>query len=223
MCVIGLSGFAGAGKSTVAEYLVRQHGFVRLSFAAAVKDIAAAAFAWDRQRLEGATPQDRAWREQSDDFWSERMGKPFTPRYALQYIGTDLFRTHMLPSIWADLVVAKIRQLGPEVNIVVDDVRFVNEREALRAEGALFLLLRREQFSSPLHAAMWDTARRGQFGVGIDKPITIHPSEWDWLRDLTVANDAVIVNQGSYDELYAVVDEWWYNRERTVGSELVSQ
>ena len=214
MCVIGLSGFAGAGKSTVAEYLVRQHGFVRLSFGAAVKDITAAAFAWDRQRLEGATPQDRAWREQSDDFWSERMGKPFTPRYALQYLGTDIFRDHVLPTIWADLVVAKIRRLGPGANVVIDDVRFVNEREALRKEGATFVLLRREDFPTQLHQQLWTTARGGFSIRGIEPSNGLHPSEWDWLRDTTVADDTEILNHGSYDDLYAAVDEWWYNRSQ---------
>ncbi|WP_346927659.1 hypothetical protein, partial [uncultured Arthrobacter sp.] len=37
MQVIGLSGFAGSGKSTVANYLVEEHGFTRLSFAAPLK------------------------------------------------------------------------------------------------------------------------------------------------------------------------------------------
>lgn len=218
MAIIGLSGFAGAGKSTVAEYLVRQHGFVRLSFAAAVKDITAAAFAWDRQRLEGATPQDRAWREEPDTFWSERMGKPFTPRYALQYIGTDVFRNHVLPSIWADLVVAKIRGLGPHANVVIDDVRFVNEREALRKEGAIFVLLRRDEFSTPVHQQLWTTARAGFAIRGIEPTNSLHPSEWDWLRDTTVADDTEILNHGSYDDLYATVEEWWYNQSQHNGN-----
>jgi hypothetical protein len=213
MAIIGLSGFAGAGKSTVSEYLVRQHGFVRLSFAAAVKDITAAAFAWDRQRLEGATPQDRAWREEPDSFWSERMGKPFTPRYALQYIGTDVFRNHVLPSIWADLVVAKIRGLGPHANVVIDDVRFVNERVALAKEGATFILLRRSEFATPLHQQLWMTARGGASIRDIETG-GLHSSEWEWLRDPTVANDREILNHGSYDDLYAAIDEWWYNTRR---------
>ena len=37
MNVIGLTGFAEVGKSTVAGYLVKEHGFTRLSFAAPLK------------------------------------------------------------------------------------------------------------------------------------------------------------------------------------------
>jgi len=211
MCIIGLSGFAGSGKSTVAEYLVRQHGFVRLSFASAVKDITASAFAWDRQRLEGATPQDRTWREQPDDFWSQRMGKPFSPRYALQYIGTDVFRNHVLSSIWADLVIAKIRGIDTTENIVIDDVRFVNEREVLRKIGTRFLLLRLAQFPSFIHEQLWTTARKGLSPANVAGLKALHTSEWEWLQDSNVAYDDEIVNQGSYDDLYAEVDKWWYN------------
>lgn len=211
MVVIGLSGFAGSGKSTIAEYLVRQHGFTRLSFATAVKDITAATFGWERTRLEGATPQDRIWREEPDPFWSSRMGRPFSPRVALQYIGTDVFRTHVLPSIWYDIVISKIQNLGPTAKVVVDDVRFVNERTALREVGAHFLLVRRNTFPSSLHEALWNAAHAHQ---ALENTDTLHQSEWNWLEDSTIVNDPVIINSGSYDDLYRAVDAWhdaWYN------------
>lgn len=211
MHVIGLSGFAGAGKSTIAEYLVREHGFVRMSFAMALKDITAIAFGWDRQRLEGATPQDRIWREEPDPFWSERMGKPFTPRYALQFIGTDVFRNHVVNTIWSDLIIAKIRHVTPNTNVVIDDVRFVNERQALQTVGAKFLLIRRDTFPSSLHEELWNAGRSGTFASVDTTTIQLHPSEWQWLHDQTVADDPVLVNSGSYDDLYQNVDIWYTN------------
>jgi hypothetical protein len=39
MNVIGLTGLSGSGKSTVANYLVRQHGYHRLSFSAPLKPL----------------------------------------------------------------------------------------------------------------------------------------------------------------------------------------
>lgn len=200
--VVGLSGFAGSGKSTIAEYLAREHGFVRLSFASAVKDVTAAAFGWDRRRLEGLTPQDREWRESPDAFWTSRMGRPFTPRYALQYLGTDIFRSHVLPTIWVDLVIAKIHQLPIGTNVVIDDVRFVNEREALRTVDTKFILVHRNTFPSEEHALLWTIGRRGELSRELQGPVMLHPSEWDWLRDLQVKDDPVILNTGSYDELH---------------------
>lgn len=207
MIVIGLSGFAGAGKSTVAEYLVREYGFTRLSFATAVKDVVAATFGWDRARLEGMTPDDRQWRDEPDEFWSTRMGRPFTPRYALQYVGTDVFRTHVLPSIWSDIVISKIQRMRGDALVVIDDVRFVNERTALRGVHAHFAIVQRQQFPSADHQRLWTALQQHQ-------PLpdtTIHLSEWDWLQDATVATDPLIVNRGSYDELYHNID-LWYNQ-----------
>lgn len=223
MLVVGLSGFAGSGKSTISEYLVRQHGFTRFSFATAVKDITAIAFAWDRSRLEGTNPQDREWREQPDPFWSERMMRPFSPRYALQYIGTNIFRNQVLTTIWSDLVIAKIHRLGPASQVVIDDVRFVNERDALRSIGAQFLLVRRAEFPTLLHAHLWRTARAGFQVRGIDTEGAIHPSEWDWLQDATIANDPEIINSGSYDDLYAAVDAWYTSTNINVVPQLTTK
>lgn len=39
MNVIGLTGLPGSGKSTVANYLVREHGYTQLSFAGPLKDM----------------------------------------------------------------------------------------------------------------------------------------------------------------------------------------
>lgn len=38
--IIGLSGKAGAGKDTIGDLLVREHGYVKASFAAPLKDLA---------------------------------------------------------------------------------------------------------------------------------------------------------------------------------------
>lgn len=209
MEIIGLSGFAGSGKSTIAQYLVEQHGFVRMSFATAVKDTTAVAFNFDRERLEGKTPQDRDWRDTPDVFWSERMGRPFSPRYALQYLGTDVFRTHVSPTIWVDIISHRIRQLPETSRIVIDDVRFVNERHELRQMGGRFLLVRRPTFPTPLHETLWNTARDGFAIRGTQFTSDIHQSEWEWLQDTTVASDPVIINGGNCNELYTSIDQWY--------------
>ena len=50
--IIGLLGFAGSGKGTVADILVSK-GFKKESFADPVKDAVAAIFGWERSLLEG--------------------------------------------------------------------------------------------------------------------------------------------------------------------------
>ena len=67
--IVGLVGFIGAGKGTVADILVEKHGFIKESFANSVKDSVSVIFGWDRSSLEGDTPESRRWREQPDEFW----------------------------------------------------------------------------------------------------------------------------------------------------------
>ena len=64
--IIGICGFIGSGKDTIADYLVNLHGFRRESFANSLKDAVAQIFGWDRIMLEGRTKQSREWREQRD-------------------------------------------------------------------------------------------------------------------------------------------------------------
>ena len=99
--IIGICGFIGAGKDTAADYLVNFHGFRRDSFAATLKDAVAAVFGWDRELLEGRTKEAREWREQVDPWWSQRLGMPaLTPRWVLQYWGTEVGRNAFHTDIW---------------------------------------------------------------------------------------------------------------------------
>ena len=79
--IIGVCGFIGCGKDTVADYLVNFHEYRRESFADSLKDSVAAVFGWDKIMLEGRTKESREWREQVDKWWAERLDMPtLTPR-----------------------------------------------------------------------------------------------------------------------------------------------
>jgi hypothetical protein len=134
--IIGLCGAQGSGKDTVANILVTKYGFVRLSFADALKDVVAILFSWPRHMLEGDTPESRAWRLAPDAEWSLKTGIPgFSPRKALQMVGTDLIRDHIYINLWTDIVekqIAMILAANPNAKIVVSDCRFTNEVAAVK-------------------------------------------------------------------------------------------
>ena len=71
--IIGVVGLIGAGKDTMADYLVNIHQFRRESFANTLKDAVSAVFGWDRDLLEGRTRHSREWREQVDAWWADRL------------------------------------------------------------------------------------------------------------------------------------------------------
>ena len=128
--IIGVTGLIGSGKDTVADYLCTFHGFKRVSFASSLKDAVSSVFGWDREMLEGSTKTSREWREQKDVWWSERLGLEITPRWVLQYWGTDVLRNHFHKDIWVASVENKLRQ--SKDNIVITDCRFENEVDAIK-------------------------------------------------------------------------------------------
>ena len=107
--IIGICGLIGSGKGTVADYLIGQHNFQKISFADKLKDAVAEMFEWPRPMLEGVTPQSRGWRERPDVFWSNELGREITPRYVLQIFGTECMRQGFYDGIWVSLVKKKIQ------------------------------------------------------------------------------------------------------------------
>jgi hypothetical protein len=134
--IIGITGFIGSGKDTAANYLVAQHGFRRDSFAGALKDAVAQIFGWDRELLEGLTPEAREWREQVDPWWAKRLSMPrLTPRYMLQLWGTEICRQGFHDDIWIASMENRLRKTVDD--IVISDVRFPNEIAAIRRAGGI--------------------------------------------------------------------------------------
>jgi hypothetical protein len=190
--LIGLCGLIGSGKGTVAEYLMEEHYFLGASFAEKLKDACACIFGWDRDMLEGDTPESRAWREVVDPWWAERLGIPhFSPRFALQHVGTEIMRGTLHPDIW---VLATERMINYHLSldwhtgIVIADVRFPNEVAMIRRLGGQVWHIQRGKLPD------W---------FGKKHPAGIHESEYAWNNetfDLTIHNDETM---GS---LYKTVD-----------------
>ena len=201
--IVGLLGFIGSGKSTVAEMLVQDHGFVSIAFAGALKDAVAAIFDWPRHMLEGDTKQSREFRETVDENWQKTIGdiplfngKPVTPRYVLQLMGTEVFRNHFHSDIWVLAVLKKI-EANPNTSYVITDARFQNEINLLKNIGGQLIRVKRGD-----EPVWFDTARNDPENMPVLYP-NIHRSEWDWC---VRTPDETIVNDGSLDDLRAKVN-----------------
>ena len=159
--VIGICGFIGAGKDTAADYLVGFHGFRRDSFANTLKDAVAAVFGWDRELLEGRTPEARAWREQVDPWWSVRLNMPqLTPRWVLQYWGTEVCRQGFHDDTWIASLENKLRNSTDD--IVISDGRFPNEIKSIKEAGGTVIRVKRGAEPEWYDAAV--SANRGPNG-----------------------------------------------------------
>jgi hypothetical protein len=195
--IIGVCGFIGRGKDTVADYLVNFHEFRRESFADTLKDAVAAVFGWDRTLLEGRTKEAREWREEVDPWWAERLGMPtLTPRWVLQYWGTEVCRKSFHDDIWIASLENKIR--NSKDDIIVSDVRFPNEVKAIKNQNGKMIWVQRGRLPK-----WYDTALEANAGRNIAinelKIQKIHASEWAWVG---TKFDHIIHNDMKIDDLY---------------------
>lgn len=191
--ILGLCGLAGAGKDTVADFLVKDHGFVKVAFADPLKRICKEVFDFTDQQLWGPSSErnksDERYPRQVSCHWSRTEGsEPFTcqycgertesavammeracparafltPRHALQQLGTEWGR-ECYPNIWAEYALRVADKLlhksgilrsvhyhydqmdglqstsvplGPKPKgVVIPDVRFQSEVDAIRTAG----------------------------------------------------------------------------------------
>lgn len=204
--IIGITGLAGAGKDTIGDILVTNlSNWQKMSFAEHLKDVASLLFGFDRKMLAGETPEDRTIREQPDKFWSEKMGKDFTPRFALQFLGTNLLRNQLHQNIWVDCLERKI--VNSDKNIVITDVRFPNEIEMIRNLGGVIWRVERGERPS-----WWDLASEANlnniqvYNGKYAELASIHSSEQVWID---VDNPVhIFKNNGTIDDLKQKVLEY---------------
>ncbi len=200
--VIAICGARRVGKDTVADYLCENHGFVKASFAAPLKDMVRAAFGFSQLQVDGPLK----------DTIDPVHG--ITPRQALQFIGTDImqYEIHrLLPRIgphdrtfWAERLVREhivsttansttnsttCDADDPIKRIVISDMRFPHEQrtlvEAVQREGGVY------------HS--WRVTRRLKKDDGVDA----HTSE---VELQTIPVDAELHNDDDVKSLYMCID-----------------
>jgi len=129
--VIAFTGLAGAGKSTAAMHLVERHGFERIRFAGPLKAMMAA-LGLSQAEIDGNRKEEPC----------ELLGGK-TPRFAMQTIGTEWGRQLIHPDLWIRAWRAAVDRLPAGVPVVVDDCRFPNEAEAVKAAGGVCVRIER--------------------------------------------------------------------------------
>lgn len=205
--VIGICGLIGSGKGTVADILVENFKYEKISFADKLKDGVAAVFDWPRDMLEGDTDRSRLWREKTDEFWTQECGFNVSPRLVLQLFGTDCMRNGFYDGIWVSLVKKQILE-NPDKKYVIPDVRFPNEMEVITELGGQVWQVRRGDKPD-----WWVTAINVNENPSDNKSNSmtvvfpeVHASEWKWAaRDEKF--DAIIENNSTLEQLEKVVLE----------------
>ncbi len=191
MAVIALSGWKGSGKDTVAEYLVKEHGYIRNSFAESLKGLVALTYGIPHEDLYDQKKKEEplAWLPviANDSFSTvihhllrdELKGGYWTPR-ALCILEGSIKRS-VNSNHWTRSVVQDILNKKNE-NHVISDLRYKSEVDILKmmVPGIKFVRIERDL-----------------------EITTMDPSE----RDLDHHKfDVYIPNKSSKEKLYENVD-----------------
>jgi len=199
--IVGVAGFIGSGKDTIADYLITFKGFRRMSYAEPLKDAVSAIFGWDRDLLEGTTKYSREWRDTIDPWWAERLNFPnLTPRFVLQQWGTEVGRRAFHDDIWIASIENKLRNIKD--NIVISDCRFPNELRSIKRMGGITIRVSRG--ANPI---WYDAAIQYNKGNNHAKNILaeykVHASEYS---NVGLDYDHYVDNSGTVDELHRKID-----------------
>ena len=183
MQLIGLTGRAGCGKNTVADFLCETHGFVQIALADPLRDGLKAMLGLTAEQL-----HRRDLKETPIDW----IGK--SPRELLQTLGTEWGRELVADDLWLRVAarrIARIKAYPPHLHvagIVVSDIRYENEADWLREQGGQLWLIKR----NPNHRH------------AMEERTASHSSEQ---HIPTHAGEPRIYNHGTLDELYDQVAE----------------
>lgn len=190
--VVAFSGKAGSGKTTAANWVMRNHTrALKMSFAQPLKKMF-------YELLRQSIP--KAWPHQPKDYMDGPLKEdpvPFlsnkTPRELMQSLGTEWGRNTVNTDFWVTIAHGKLERMlaaplhssdTPQIKAVYDDVRFQNEADMLRGYKGILIRIER-----PHTATTSDTT-------------TNHASEQQEIEP-----DLVLQNDGSEEDLFAKLAE----------------
>lgn len=187
--LIGITGKAGAGKDTIGQWF-EEEGFYPYQFSEPLKKVCAEAFGIYIGNFRGTLQE----KEAIDQYWN------VSHRQMLQYVGTELFRTHMeelIPGVGSDFWIRRAYKEYERVKnsahtgMVITDVRFKNEGDLIVKNGGLLI----------------EVVRDGLPAVGIAG----HVSEAGFDKSSYGDAYALLSNNGSIAELWDHVEHVYQN------------
>lgn len=162
-----MMGYAMVGKDTVGNYLVEDHGFVRYAFA---DNVRACALAVDPIIVPSANLAENNGHNRLSDVvanlgWDEAKKLPEVRR-TLQRVGTEMGRRTIDDLLWVNLLFKQIHDEGAK-NVVITDLRFRNEANAVHTHHGLVVRITRPGYE-PVNAHISETDAIGEEDILVD-------------------------------------------------------
>jgi hypothetical protein len=121
-----------------------------------------------------------------------------TVRQVLQRIGTEVFRT-MDPEFWVRMWRAEIEEAfyANPVLVLVPDVRFVNEAEAVVGMGGIVIRLMRQPMADDAHRSETELDGWGGFSHVVDNRAMTAAEQNEFLWDLLTGSGGYLDESGA--------------------------
>lgn len=177
--IIGLTGSAGSGKDTTANY-IQQHvpGVHIRAFAGPLKEACKILFKLSNKQLYNLKEKEKPIARFNN----------MSPRQLMQFLGTDCLRKHISDTIFIDMMSAEHDELSvindnssDNSYMIITDMRFNNEAEWVKERGGLVVKIERN---------------------GVRTEHSEHASEQGISKDLI---DHVLENHGTLDDFYELL------------------
>jgi hypothetical protein len=171
--IIAICGCKRVGKDTVAEHLRDKFGYKIVKFAEPLKDMLKVLFGFSHEQIE-------ITKDVVDPMWG------VAPRKVMQFFGTEIMQfevQRLLPNIDRGFFVKSLlARHKDDERIVISDMRFIHEWQAIKNTHANSLIIK--------------ITRN-------DSPVDDHVSEMELEH---IDPDFVIENNGTLESLFAEVD-----------------
>lgn len=144
--VIALCGLKRCGKDTIAQYMVEKYGYEHVKFSCKLKQMMKLLFDFTDEQIE-TDEKDKV-----DARWNT------TPRKLMQFFGTEVMQykiQEVLPGIGRNYFANSIStslDRRPR-NIVISDMRFIHEHEALKHHPMIVIEVVRDCCLSDSHVS----------------------------------------------------------------------
>jgi hypothetical protein len=161
-CLIGIGHRKRSGKDTAANVIVEHANAERIAFADLLKEGVNLWHGWDSRHSDGEL------KEVVDQYWG------YSPRDAYVRIGTDCIRNNIRNDFWVHAAMRFVqRHMAAGRDVVITDVRFPNEVEAVRAAGG----------------TLWKVNRASLPPLKDDDHVSETALAYDGWQDTTLDND----------------------------------
>ncbi len=187
--IIGISGKARSGKDQFADYLEdafsKYHDieFAKVAFADELKTMCMTAFGLDHDQLWGDRKEEETKFQKpgfpqgvAADYWDGRKLPPWywTAREIMQVLGS--FYRSIDYDYWVKQLIKSIKHAGFD-NVIITDVRHINECEYIKENGVLIKVVREDV--SKIHGmdheseTALDNREKGYFDIEINNNETL--------------------------------------------------